>query len=165
MPQNTQPTKRIRPLISVGEAFRMPQVIFYPALLVSLALIPMSLLVKPFSIGTLIGSVIASALFAGLILFVVIIPAINASRLKSHGIDGTAVILNKEKRSRTLITEQYNTLVAASYVTFEFTPQGASEPILLEAEVERIYSKLQEGKTAKIRYASSNPRIVKFIGE
>lgn len=157
--------KRIRPMMGFGEVFRIPQIVLIPAALISCALAPLIVWEGSLPISTAIGAGFAALVFGILVLFVLVVPAIYAVILASSGVDGTAAILNKEKRARTLITPQYRGSQTDSYVTFEFTPQGASTPIRLEAEVGKLYSKLQEGKSAKIRYAKSNPRILKFIGE
>ncbi len=160
------PQKRIRPMMSVHEVFRIPQIILIPALLVSCALIPLSLAAgTPSTLQYFLGASFAILVFGGLILFTIVIPAINAAILKRSGVDGTARILKKEKRGRILFTATSNMAMSDSWVTFEFTPQGAEAPLALEAEISKGYGKLQEGKTAKIRYAASNPRIVRFEGE
>jgi hypothetical protein len=157
--------KRIRPLVGVGEIFRVPQVILVPAALISCALAPLIWWEGSLPNTTIIGAVFAAFIFGILTFFMLVVPAIYALILSQSGVEGIATIINKEKRARTLITPQYRGTQTDSYVTFEFTPQGASTPIRLEAEVGKLYSKLQEGKSAKIRYANSNPRILKFIGE
>ena len=157
--------RRRRPLMSIKEVFSIPQIILLPAMLVSCAIIALSFLTDPVSTSTAIGAAFATFVFGALVFFVLVVPAIYAFILKQSGRDGTATIIKKEKRSRTLITADYNTISTSNYVTFEFVPQGTSTPIRIEAEVGKVSSKLTEGKTAKIRYAASNPRIVKFIGE
>lgn len=157
--------KRIRPLMGIGDIFSIPRILFIPAFLISCALMPLIWIEGSLPKSNLLGAGFAALAFGGLTLFGIIIPAINALTLKRNGIDGTATIIKKEKRARTLITPDYNTVATATYVTFEFIPQGASTPLRLEAQAGKISSKLREGKTAKIRYAASNPRIMKFDGE
>jgi hypothetical protein len=157
--------KRIRPLMSTAEAFRMPQVILLPAGLVSCALVPMAGLIEPYSIARVAGIAFAALVFGLLFVLVVVLPAIHARTLNQNAVDGTATILKKGERGRTLITPQYRTRVEDSYIVFEFTPKGGSTSLRLEAEVGKLHSRLAEGQTAKIRYAASNPRIVRFKGE
>ncbi len=157
--------KRIRPMMSVSEVLRIPHVLPVPALLISCALIPLSFLAEPPSMQTTIAAGFAALIFAALTYFLLVIPALGALRLRRDGVEGTATILKKERRSRTLITPDYRMSASDGYVTFEFTPQGASAPLRLEAEPGRAFSKLAEGKTAKIRYAASDPRIVRFSNE
>jgi len=160
------PQKRIRPMLSVREAFRMPQIILLPALLVSCGLIPLSLAAgTEITLRYLLGVGFATLVFGGLILFTIGIPAVHANTLRRDGVDGTAKILKKEKRERILITPTHNMAMEDAWVTFEFTPQGAEMALVLEAEISRGYGKLQEGKNAKIRYARGNPRIVRFEAE
>ncbi len=158
------PQKRIRPMLSMREALRMPQIILLPALLVSCALIPLTLISLDTSsiLRNLLGATFATLVFGGLILFAIVIPAIHGNTLSRTGVDGTAKILKKEKRERILITSTHNMAMQDAWVIFEFTPEGAVTPLVLEAELSKGYGKLQEGKNAKIRYASSNPRIVRF---
>jgi hypothetical protein len=157
--------KRIRPLLSTAEAFRMPQVILLPAALVSCALVPMAAYIEPFSFVRLAAIALAALAFAVIFIIVVVIPAIHAQTLKQDGVDGTAVILSKGTRTRILHTAQYRAPVEDDFVIFEFTPKGASAPLRLDAEVGKLHSRLAEGQSAKIRYAASNPRIVRFKGE
>ena len=157
------PQKRIRPMLSVREALRMPQIILLPALLVSCALIPLSLAAGTEStLQYILGAGFATLVFGGLILFTIVIPAIHGNTLNRTGVDGTAKILKKEKRERILITSTHNMTMQDAWVSFEFTPEGAQVPLVLEAELSKGYGKLQEGKNAKIRYAATNPRIVRF---
>ena len=151
--------------MSAGEVFRIPQIILIPAMLISCALTPLSLLDGSIPANTTIAAILAAIIFSTLVVFVLVIPALNAFTLKQNGIDGTATIIRKELRARILITPDYRGINHARIITFEFIPQGTSASLRLEAEVEKVYSKLTEGKSAKIRYAASNPRIVKFIGE
>lgn len=151
--------------MGIGEIFSIPKIFLIPAFSVSCALIPLIMIEGSLPPGYAAGAAIAALVFGGLTLFTVIIPAFNAYLLYQSGVDGEAVILKREKRSQTLITPDFNTITTSTYVTFEFTPQGSSSPLQLEAEGGKFSSKLKEGKTAKIRYAASNPRIVKFIGE
>jgi len=157
------PQKRIRPMLSVREALRMPQIILLPALLVSCALIPLSLAAGTEStLQYILGAGFATLVFGGLILFTIVIPTIHGNTLRKTGVDGTAKILKKEKRERILITSTHNMTMQDAWVSFEFTPEGAQVPLVLEAELSKGYGKLQEGKNAKIRYAATNPRIVRF---
>lgn len=89
-------------------------------------------------------------------------PFLYMSTLIRYGVDGSAIIIKRETRSGELITPDYT---ASTAVIFEFTPEGSTQPIQLVARVQKIGSMLSEGKTVKIRYARSNPRIVKFEGE
>lgn len=157
--------KRLRPLMRFGEMFRMPQVILIPVFLLSCALIPFSIFAEGIPTSTIIAACAVTLVFFGLIFFVILIPTIYALLLSQNGIEGTATILKKEKRARTLMTPDYNMRVKDSIVTFEFTPGDSTQTIQLEAEVGPIYSKLSEGKNAKIKYVKSNPRLVKFIDE
>ncbi len=83
------------------------------------------------------------------------------------GINSTAVVIKKEQRQRWLSTlEPSNRIqVPTTVITFEFTPEGATSPLQLEAEVQRVTASMQVGKTVKITYARANPRIVKLPGE
>jgi hypothetical protein len=157
--------KRIRPLIKTSEAFSMPQVILLPAMLLSCALIPMSLLMEPVSIARVAGMLFAALTFSIIFVLVIVIPAFHARTLKENGVDATALILQKGERERTLFTPQSRIGMIDSYVVFEFTPKGETTPLRLEAEVGKLHSRLAEGQSAKIRYAASNPRIVRFKGE
>jgi len=157
--------KRLRPLMSVGELFRMPQVILIPAFLFSCALIPFSIFAEGIPTSTIVGAFGATFVFFVITFLIVILPILYALLLSQSSIEEKASILRKEKRARTLMMPDYKMRTKDRVVTFEFTPQGSSEPIRLEAEVGSIYSKLSEGKTAKIKYAKANPRIVKFIDE
>jgi hypothetical protein len=154
--------KRLRPMMSASEVFRIPQVLFIPALLGSCALIPLNFLAEPPSMQVAVGAAFAALIFAALTYFVWVIPVLSALRLHRDGADGSATILKKEKRPRTFFTANYNMRLTDNYITFEFTPQGAATPLRLEAEIGRMPPNLAEGKTAKIRYSASNPRIVKF---
>lgn len=160
-----KPQKRIRPLMGAKEIFSMPTVLLIPAMLISCTLAPLILIEGSLPKSNVIGAAFAGLVFAGLTIFIIGIPAVYAIILAQSGMDGTATILEKEKRSGTLITPDYNTRTTSTYVIFEFTPQGSSTPLQLEADVTKIGSKLSEGKTVKIHYAKSNPRIVKFAGE
>ncbi len=149
----------------VGEAFQIPQIFLIPGMLVSCGLIPLSLTAESVPPGTVIGAGFAAAVFGVLAFFALAIPAFNAFLLQQNGVETTAVIVKKEKRGRWLMTSDASVRMLDSYVAFEFTPENSSAPLRLEAEVGKIYSRLSEGKAVKIRYAKSNPRIVKFIGE
>jgi hypothetical protein len=157
--------KRIRPLMRVGEVFQIPQIFLIPSMLVSCGLIPLSMMADSVPSGTIVGAASAAALFGILVFFVLVIPAVNAFILQQNGVETTATIVKKEKRGRWLMTSDTSARMLDSYVTFEFTPANSSAPLRLEAEVGKIYSRLSEEKAVKIRYAKSNPRIVKFIGE
>jgi hypothetical protein len=157
--------KRIRPLMRVGEVFQIPQIFLIPGMLVSCGLIPLSLMADSVPSGTVIGAGFAAVVFGILVFFVVALPVIYAIILSQNGVETTAAIIKKEKRGRWLMTSDSSVRMLDSYVTFEFTPANSSAPLRLEAEVGKVYTRLSEGKTAKIRYARSNPRIVKFIGE
>jgi hypothetical protein len=125
----------------------------------------MAFLIEPFSIGRVAGISLAALAFAVMFVIVVVIPAFHARTLTHSGVDATAMILQKGERERTLITPQSRMRMTDSFIVFEFTPKDGLAPLRLEAEVGKLHSKLAEGQTAKIRYAASNPRIVRFKGE
>ena len=157
--------KRLRPFMGIKEVFSIPQVILLPAMLVSCAIIPLSLLTDQLPKNILIGAIFAALTFGTLTIFLIVLPAVYAFILKQNQIEGTAIIVKKEKLSRMAIGADYNYASTYNYFTIEFTPQGAPTPIQIGAEVVKISSRLTEGKTVKIVYAGSNPRIVKFVGE
>lgn len=158
--------KRLRPLMGVREIFRMPVVILFPAFLLTCGLMPLMYFIPELNtLRTYLGLGFASCVFGSLIVFVIVIPAMYAIILSKNYILTEAIILKKEKRARTLRMPDYKMNVKDEYVIFEFTPEGSSSSIQLEAEVGKLYSKLKEGKQVEIFYAKSNPRIVKFEGE
>jgi hypothetical protein len=162
-----KPQKRLRPMNSMKEIFQIPTIIYFPALLLSIAISAISFFVKPFSVGYLAGGIFAALVFAILIFMNIVIPATRASTLKRNGINGTAIVTKKEKRSRWISTLEPNNRITTSafVITFEFTPEGSKSSLQLEAEVPRVTTSMQEGKTMKIVYARNNPRIVKLPGE
>ena len=153
------PQKRIRPLMGMKEIFSMPRVFYIPALLISFVFFTFRLMEESISLTT-IGAAFAVLLFTGLASSTISFPFMYMGILIRTGVDGTAKIIAAEEREGTLLAP-----ATAAYVTFEFTPQGKSAPIQLTAKVTKIESKLQAGGTAKIRYAKSKPRVVKFDGE
>lgn len=156
---------RLRPLMGIKEVFSIPQIILVPALCLSCVIIPLSLLTDQLPKNTIMGAIVAVLVFGVLTIYLLVIPAIYALILKQKQIEGTATIVKKEKRSRTVYGSTSDFGSTYNYYTIEFTPQGASTPIQIGAEVGTIASRLTEGKTVKIVYASSNPRILKFAGE
>ncbi len=162
-----KPKKRLKPLSSSKEIFRIPTIIYFPAFLVSLAVAVLSFFAEPFSTTYLAGGIISTLLFAALIFFGVILPAMHASTLKRDGVSGTAKVIKNEKRSRLIGTLEPDNRVRVSsiVITFEFSPEGSTFPLLLEADVERVTASMQEGKTMRITYSKANPRIVELPGE
>ena len=161
------PKKRLKSMSSWKEMFQIPTVLYFPALLVSIAVATLSFFVEPFSMGYFAGGLVAAAAFVFLIFFSIVIPAARASELNREGISTTALVIKKEKRSRFIGTIDPNnrTQVSFTVITFEFAPEGANSPLRLEAEVAKVTPSMQEGKTMKIIYAKSNPRIVRLPGE
>jgi hypothetical protein len=106
------------------------------------------------------GAIIATFIFTLLTAYMISFPFMHMGTLVRTGVDETAKIITVEEREGTLLAPATTTLV-----TFEFTPQGKLAPIQLTAKVTKIEAKLQAGGAAKIRYAKTNPRIVKFDGE
>jgi len=158
--------KRLRPLMGIKEIFRMPVVILLPAFVLTCGLFPFVYFVPELNtLRTILSLGFASCVFGLLIVFVIVIPAVYATILTNNNITTEATILERGKRPRTLLMSNSKMNVEDEYVIFEFTPEGLSSPIRLDAEVGKLYSKLKEGKQVKIMYAKSNPRIVKFIGE
>lgn len=162
-----KPKKRLESMNSWKEIFQIPTVLYFPGLMISIAIAALSFLVEPFSIGYLAGGVIAIALFGILIVFSIILPAARASALKQDGIQTQALVIKKEKRSRFAGTLDPGNRIQTSFtvVAFEFTPQGANSPLQIEAEVAKVTASMQEGKMMKITYAKSNPRIIRLPGE
>lgn len=161
------PKKRLEPMRGLKEIFQIPTIIYLPAFLLSIAITIMSFFVQPFSAGYAIGGIFAATLFFILILVSIVIPAARAAILKRDGIHGTAIVIKKEQRTRWLSTlEPSNRIqVPTSVITFEFTPEGSTSPLQLEAEAQKVTASMQAGKTMKITYARTNPRIVKLPGE
>lgn len=162
-----KPQKRLEAMRSWKEAFQIPTILYFPALLLSLAIAGLSFFVEPFSVRYFAGGIFAAVLFFILIFVSVVIPALRANALKQNGVHGSAVVVKKETRSKFIGTlEPENRMgVSVSVITFEFTPEGRTSPLRLEAEVKRVAASMQEGKTLKIAYAKNNPRIVKLPGE
>lgn len=159
--------KRLEVIGHWKEILQIPTVIYFPALLLSIAISVLSFFVEPFSVGYLAGGILATLLFAFLVFARIVIPTMRAGVLKRDGVSGTASVVKREKRSRLIGTLEPGNLMGVSFtvVTFEFTPEGSTSPLQLEAEVKRVTASMQEGKTMKITYARSNPRIVKLPGE
>ena len=94
------PQKRIRPMLSLREVLRMPQIILLPALLVSCALIPLSLAAGTEStLQYILGAGFATLVFGGLILFTIVIPTIHGNTLRKTGVDGTAKIRRRNVKT------------------------------------------------------------------
>jgi hypothetical protein len=162
-----KPQKRLKPMSSWKEVFQIPTVIYIPALLFSIAITVLSLFIEPFSMGYFLGGTLAAILFAILIFFAIVIPAIRAGIIKQDAINTVATVVKKEKRSRWIGTLEPDnrTQVPFTAITFEFTPEGSTSSLQIEADVQRITPSMQEGKTMKISYSRSNPRIIKLPGE
>jgi hypothetical protein len=162
-----KPQKRLKPMSSWKEAFQIPTVIYFPALLLSIAISVLSFFIKPFSMGYFLGGILATILFAILIFLAMVIPAIRASIIKQDAVNAVAIVVKKEKRSRWLGTLEPDnrTQVSLTTITLEFTPEGSTSSLQIEAEVQKITPSMQEGKTMKISYSRSNPRIIKLPGE
>jgi len=162
-----KPQKRLKPMSSWKEAFQIPTVIYIPALLFSIAITVLSFFIEPFSMVYFLGGILAAILFAILIFFAIVIPAIRTGIIKQDAINTVATVVKKEKRSRWIGTLEADnrTQVPFTAITFEFTPEGSTSALQIEAEVQKITPSMQEGKTMKIFYSRSNPRIIKLPGE
>ena len=162
-----KPQKRLKPLSNWKEVFQIPTVIYFPALLLSIAITVLSLFVKPFSMSYFLGGILAATLFVILIFLAIVIPLIRASIIKRDAVNTIATVVKKEKRSRWIGTLEPDnrTQVPLTTITFEFTPEGSTSSLQIEAEVQKITPSMQEGKTMKISYSRSNPRIIKLPGE
>jgi hypothetical protein len=157
--------KRLRPLMGIREIFTIPRILLIPAFLLACALVPLILLEGSLPAGNAVGAALAALVFGGLVFFDILLPAMRAGLLRRTGVDGTAVILAKEKRTRTVLTPDYSTSATSTHITIEFTPQEQATPLQLEAEVTKLGARLAEGKKVRIRYSAANPRVVKFEGE
>lgn len=151
--------------MSFKEIFAVPKVILILALFISCVIVALSMVTEDIPLEITCGAAVTAAIFAGLVSYTVSFPIMYKSVLDRTGAEGTATILKKEKHSDALITPDYITSTTSIHITFEFTPEGRSAPLQLTAEVKRVTSTMQEGKTMKIVYAKSNPRIVKLPGE
>jgi hypothetical protein len=149
------------------EIFQIPTVIYIPAFLLSIAITVLSLFIEPFSMSYFLGGIVAAILFAILIFFAIVTPAIRAGVIRQDAVNAVATVIKKEKRSRWIGTLEPDnqTQVSLTVITFEFTPEGSPSSLQIEAEVQKITSSMQEGKTMKISYSKSNPRIIKLPGE
>jgi hypothetical protein len=155
-----KPEKRIRPLMSIREIFSIPRIFLIPAMLLSCVLFAMSGYSDSVSENTMIGWFFVAMVFIGLTSYMISFPFMHMGTLIRTGMDGTAKIIATEEQEETFLTP-----ATATLITFEFTPQGTSTPIQLTAKVTGLEPKLQVGRMVKIRYAKTNPRIVKFDGE
>lgn len=155
------PRKRIRPLMSVKEIFSISRSLIIFALLISCAAVVWSVLfIDTLSLNIGLGAIIATLIFTLLAAYMISFPFMYMGILARTGVDETAKIIAVEEQEGTLLMPAPTTLI-----TFEFAPQGALAPIQLTAQVTKVASQLLVGGMAKIRYAKSNPRIVKFDGE
>jgi hypothetical protein len=161
------PKKRLKPMSGWKEIFQIPTIIYFPALLVSSIIFVLSFFIEPFSMIYFFGGILAALLFTILIYFAIVIPAIRASILKQDAINTIATVLKKEKRSRWIGTIEPGNRSQVSFttITFEFVPEGSTSPLQIEAEVQKVTPSMQEGKTMKISYSKSNPRIIRLPGE
>ncbi len=162
-----KPQKRLKAMSHWKEVFQIPTVIYFPALLLSIAITALSFIIEPFSTSYFLGGILATALFTILIFIAIFIPAVRASVIRRDAINTVATVVKKEKRSHWIGTLEPNnrTRVSRTVITFEFTPEGSTSPLLFEADVKRVTPSMQAGKTMKISYSRSNPRIIKLPGE
>lgn len=157
--------KRIRPLMGIKEIFAIPRLLLLLAVLILCGL-AIGMLTGTLLIGgeiTLAGAftaLIFVLILAGLAGSTISLPLIGLLMLKRIGVDTTARIITADAHAGTRLAP-----TSATDVTFEFQPQGRSAPMQLTARVVAPDLKLQMGGLAKIRYAKTNPRIVKFDGE
>ena len=157
--------QRIRPLMSLMELFTIPRVLLLLALLLSCSPIVLGVLTETVPMNLIYGGACVAVLLGGFVSYLISFPLMYMFVLQASGAEGTATILKNEQLSESSSASVQEIGKTASLVTFQFTPVGATTPVQLTAKVKDIGSNLYVGKTAQIRYAQRNHRLVKFIGE
>lgn len=159
-----KPASRLQPLFGVGQVFEMPTLVTALGLLASLGIAAASLLDESVR-GYFLPGLGLAVVFFLILVFLLFIPLLRAIQLRQDGQQASALVLKTEKRSRLLIESNTTNILVDDYAVLEFTPQGANQPTQIDTWVGRVARKVKEGKTVKITYSLSNPRIFKIDGE
>lgn len=157
--------QRIRPLMSLMELLSIPRVLLLLALLIACSPIVLGVLTETVPMNLIYGGACVAVLLGGFVSYVISFPLIYMFVLQASRVEGTATILKNEQLSEASSASVQEIEKTASLVTFQFTPVGATTPVQLTAKATDIGASLHVGKTAQIRYAQRNQRLVKFMGE